>query len=85
MEILKVLLSLMAVIGLIIILAYTLKIMMNKGILKFNNHPNSNIVIKEIAVIDNKNKLCVTSWNNKEYLLLIGDNNIVIDKNENIN
>lgn len=77
-----VVLSFIAVIGLILISAALLKFVINKGFLKIPTSKSKDLVIREIVAIDHKNKLCITSWRNQEYFLLVGESNILIDKHE---
>lgn len=62
--------------GIILLLLYVKKFLEKKNIL---NQNSNDLVIKSQKMIDTKNRVALLGYKDKEYLVLLGDNNLLLD------
>jgi len=70
-------LKMLVVLGAIImLLLYVKKLLEKKNFLNINNN---DLVIKSQKMIDTKNRVALLGYKNREYLVILGENNLLLD------
>jgi len=62
--------------AIIMLLLYVKKILEKKNLL---NQNKNDLVIKSQKMIDTKNRVALLGYKDKEYLVILGDNNLLLD------
>ncbi|HIO90673.1 MAG TPA: hypothetical protein EYG69_02765 [Campylobacterales bacterium] len=62
--------------AIIMLLLYVKKILEKKNLL---NQNKNDLVVKSQKMIDTKNRVALLGYKDKEYLVILGDNNLLLD------